>query len=111
MPPPARAKSRRKPKSIQAIAIAAFARNGLNTLLLDIKEDLTFALCEIEAIHNRLNAVHNRLDSMEPKLATLDNERRERIGVTNFLTSGRVWLVTLGTGAVGAAWHFFNSKP
>lgn len=94
----------RSAKTLAQRAITVFARNGLNTLLLDIKEDVTFLLCEMEAIHRRL-------DTLEPQMKTLHDERSERIGAINFLTSWRAWVVTIGAGGIATVWHFFGSKP
>lgn len=71
----------------------AFARNGLNTLLLDMKEDLGKLVATTESINKRLGVV-------EPALWVLEGERQRRIGfqqtVSKYLTNGRAaWLAAL----------------
>lgn len=103
----------------------AFARNGLNTLLLDIKEQVGIISATLQHVmseqneardsrhlmHTKLDAVTNActglkvtVDRIAPLVDHLDSERVERRGVSKFLRNKYV----IGTGLAGAAaagWH------
>lgn len=103
----------------------AFARNGLNTILLDIKEELSGVGTSVrhiqdeqqDAKHSR-RTIHEKLDSLgrdvhglkqivndiAPKVLVLDTERTQRIGVRGFFK--RHYLIGAAlAGAVAAGWH------
>lgn len=78
----------------------AFARNGINTLLLDIKEDLGALKTGVAAIEQRVRVV-------EPTLWQLETERQRKIGLQQglkrYVSAGRVaWLAVVGVVAWAA---------
>lgn len=82
----------------------AFARNGLNTILLDIKEDTGNLLGQVAAIAARMEVI-------EPVLWQLETDRQRKIGekifiakVSGFITKGRLALVAIFSGGGIAAW-------
>lgn len=103
----------------------AFARNGLNSLLLDIKEQVGIISATLQhvmseqsearasrhLIHEKLDTVSNACTGLKvtverigPLVDKLDTERAERRGVTKFLKNKYV----MGAGVAGAAaagWH------
>lgn len=103
----------------------AFARNGLNTLLLDIKEQVGTISATLQHVMSEQNEarasrhlIHEKLDTVShactglkvtvdrigPLVDKLDDERSERRGVTKFIKNKYV----LGTGiasAAAASWH------
>lgn len=113
----------------------AFNRNGLNTLLLDIKEGLGSLSADMKhvihaqdaadksrtVIHERLNGISEQvalLDAVvariEPKVNILDTERTERIGrkklygsAAGLLTKGRLAVAGLTGGGLGT-WAYWD---
>lgn len=129
--PPRRSQVDVAKPSFDDMVAGAFARNGLNTLLLDIKEDLggvVKALTHIEAeqkqaqisrrsLHEKLDQQGRQLlglkqtvDVIAPKVMVLDTERSEKIGSRRILTRGRVVVgsVVTSIGGAGGLWHYWD---
>lgn len=110
----------------------ALARNGLNTILLDLKEDTSAVRATVEhlqrehkeaqlsrrVLHESLNlltlqvqGIKQTIDEIAPKVIVLDTERAHKIGqrklfqsVAAVVTKGRAAVVG-GSAMVVALWH------
>lgn len=110
----------------------AFARNGLNTILLDLKEDTGATRAAVQhiqeeqedakqsrrTIHEKIDllgrhvqSLKQTVDDIAPKVLVLDTERAHKIGQRKLfhlalgaVTKGRAAVVAVSAGAV-ATWH------
>lgn len=110
----------------------AFARNGINTILLDLKEDTSSTRASVEHIQREQleattsrRSIHEKVDNLSrhvqglkqtvddiaPKVIVMDTERQHKIGrrkmfnaILGAVTKGRAAVVAL-SASVLATWH------
>ena len=118
-------------KSTRQMATEAFARNGLNTLLLDIKEDVGFLSAKVENINetlkeagesrkavqgelSKLNNTVNRLcetvEQIDPIVKDLNLAHQQRIGLGRVIKRSHAVYTAIGVSGL-AVLHWFTGWP
>ena len=115
-----------KPKSTRARVMASLARNGTNTILLDLKEDIGIVKADVrhlteaqveatefrKDLKNDLHSLNISVNSlaasvvrMEPIVATLNAAHQQKIGLGDLFKRIHAGWVMVGGGVVAcAAW-------